>query len=470
MDNVALTMPLIYTPTVGLACQQFGPIWRQPRGLFISRQDRGSVADLLDNWPEDDVRVIVITDGERILGLGDLGANGMGIPIGKISLYVACAGIPPHLTLPITLDVGCDTMSIRDDPLYIGTQEPRLRGQPYMDLVDEVVDAVRAKWPRALLQWEDFATDNAFVLLNRHRRRICSFNDDVQGTATVVLAAVESACKVTGRPLPEQRILFFGAGSSAVGVGDLISGAVYRQMEGTITEAQARERCFYVDTNGLVCYARTKEGGGGGKGLREHKMPYCHKVEWAKDLMSSLDTVKPTVLIGLSTTGGAFDEAVVKKMSELNEKPVIFALSNPTSKAECTAQQAYEWSDGRALFACGSPFDNVVVNGKEHRPRQANNAYIFPGMGLGIVLSGASWVPDDLMHAAAKACADAVPEEELTEHGALCPPLDSIRSVSTKVAVAVVRAAQKAGVATVDLPADDELEAWITAQQYNPHP
>jgi malate dehydrogenase (oxaloacetate-decarboxylating)(NADP+) len=454
VDNLTEMMPIIYTPTVGEACKTFGHIFRRPRGLYVSIKDRGRVREVIANWPDDQVSVIVVTDGERILGLGDLGAHGMGIPIGKLSLYTACAGVPPFECLPITLDVGTENASLRQDPLYTGLYQPRVRGEEYDAFVEEFVQAVLERWPKVLLQWEDFATDNAFSLLTRYRDQLCTFNDDIQGTAAVVLSGLISACRVTGIPLEQQRLLFFGAGASATGVASLIVSAMVRN---GLSEAQARERCWFVDSKGLVTTGRTD--------LAAHKRPFAHPHEPVQDLATAVKTLKPTALIGLSTQPQTFTEPILRDLASFNQRPIVFALSNPTSKAECTAEQAYRFTDGRALFASGSPFDPVELNGRLHLPRQANNAYIFPGLGLGVVLSKASRVTDGMFHAAAHAAAHFVSEEDLAR-GALLPPLEDIRKVSASIAAAVVRLAQTEGLATAPVP--DDLDAWVRAGMYEP--
>ena len=395
IDNIELMMPIIYTPTVGEACQKFARIFRRPRGMFISAADRGRVTSVLRNWPESDVAVIVVTDGERILGLGDLGANGMGIPVGKLSLYTACAGIHPSQCLPIVLDAGTENEKLRSDPLYLGWDHPRLRGQEYDDFVEEFVVAVSEVFPSVLIQFEDFATRNALGLLARYRDRACTFNDDIQGTAAVTLAGLLSAARITGQAPREQKIVFLGAGSAATGIADLTVSAMVRD---GLDEASARSRCWFVDSKGLVVKSRDD--------LAAHKRPYAHEHEFLRDLLTVITELRPTTLIGVSGQPGTFDEAALRAMADVNQRPVVFALSNPTSKAECTAEQAYEWTEGRVVFASGSPFEPVVVDGTRYVPRQGNNAYIFPGIGLGVVLSGARRVTDEMFLSAAQVLAD----------------------------------------------------------------
>ncbi|MGM0384580.1 MAG: NAD-dependent malic enzyme, partial [Actinomycetota bacterium] len=373
-DNIETMMPIIYTPTVGQACQEFSHLFRRSRGMYVTIEDRGEVAALLANWPHDDVRVIVVTDGERILGLGDLGSNGMGIPIGKLSLYTACAGIDPATTLPITIDVGTDNHDLFHDPFYVGMKQPRVRGEAYDALLDEFMEAVTGRFPRALIQFEDFGNANAFRLLRKYRDRYCTFNDDIQGTASVALAGVLSALGVTGGGLAEQVFLFHGAGGAGLGIANLIAAAL---VEEGLTTAEARSRCWFVDSRGLVVASRTD--------LTENKLPFAHEAEPAPDLLAAVEALRPTFLIGVSGQPGAFTQDVVRRMAEYNERPVVFALSNPTSKAECTASHAYEWSDGRAVFSSGSPFAPVRHQDRTLVPGQGNNAYIFPGVGLGVL-------------------------------------------------------------------------------------
>jgi len=424
VDNLIEMLPIIYTPTVGEACRKFGHIFRRPRGLYLSVRDRGRVREVLRNWPDRDVAVIVATDGERILGLGDLGAHGMGIPIGKLAIYTACAGVPPFRCLPVMLDVGTDTTTLRDDPLYTGLRQPRVRGAEYDGLIEEFVMAVRDLFPGALLQWEDFATDNAIRLLERYQDRICSFNDDIQGTAAVVLSALLSACRVKGEKLGDQRLLFLGAGASATGVANLIASAMRRDGLG---ESEARARIWFFDSRGLVQSGRGD--------LAAHKRPYAHDHQPVDQFLEAVESLRPTGIIGLSTQGGAFDDRILEAMTRQNERPIVFALSNPTSSSECTGEAAYRVSRGTALFASGSPFPPTTVDGRVLIPGQANNAYIFPGLGLGIVLSGASRVSEGMFHVAARLVADSVAAEELAR-GTLLPALEGIRELSIQVAAA----------------------------------
>lgn len=454
IDHLEQMMPIIYTPTVGRACQQYSHIFRRPRGLYISAEDRGNVAQLVDNWPYDDVRIVVVTDGERILGLGDLGTNGMGIPVGKLSLYTACAGVSPESTLPVTIDVGTNNEALRNDPLYVGLPQPRVRGQAYDDLIEEFIDAVQTRYPNVLIQFEDFATENAFRLLDKYRNRVCTFNDDIQGTAAVTLAGLYSALRITGGDLLEQRILFLGAGEAAVGIADLIVTAL---MEEGLSEEEARERCWFVDSKGLVVSGRDD--------LAPHKRPYAHHYRFLPTLESAVEALLPTVLIGACGQPSTFTRPVVEAMAFINQHPIIFSLSNPTSQSECTAEEAYEWSDGRAIFASGSPFSPVTINRTRFVPGQANNAYVFPGIGLGVLVSESRLVTDEMFLAAAKALAAEVHEEDLA-CGRVYPALSRIRDVSLQVATAVAAVAYEQELAVTPEP-ENLLEA-IRAEMYQP--
>ncbi|MCO5198082.1 MAG: NAD-dependent malic enzyme [Anaerolineae bacterium] len=454
IDNLQEMMPIIYTPTVGKACQLFGHIYQRPRGLYISAEDRGEIADVVANWPHDNVRVIVVTDGERILGLGDLGANGMGIPVGKISLYTACGGIDPETTLPITLDAGTNNEKLLADPLYIGLPQRRLIGPEYDAFIDEFVEAVEERFPGVLIQFEDFANHNAFRLLKKYRHQVCTFNDDIQGTAAVALAGIYSALRITGKPLTEQQFLFLGAGEAGVGIADLIVSALG---EYGIMPDEARKQCWLVDSKGLVVAERDD--------LAPHKLPYAHDFQMIPSLLDAIETIKPTVLIGVCGQSRQFSEEIIRLMAHINERPIIFALSNPTSKAECSAEQAYTWSDGRAIYASGSPFPPFEYNGKQFVPGQGNNAYIFPGIGLGVVSVGARHVTDEMFMAAAHKLAELVDESDLSI-GLIYPPLDGIRAVSAEIGAAVAAVAYEQGLATTPHPTD--LRAFIKEQMYEP--
>lgn len=454
LEHVEEMLPIVYTPTVGEASQKFGRIFRRARGMYVSAEDRGRVADLLENWPESDVRVIVVTDGERILGLGDLGAHGMGIPIGKLSLYTALGGIRPSWCLPVTLDVGTDNEALREDPLYTGSVRPRLRGPEYDGFVEEFVQAVRGAFPGALIQFEDFATDNALGLLERYRDRVPCFNDDIQGTAAVALAGLLAAGRLTGANITDQRVLFLGAGAAATGIARLLVGAMERE---GLTSDEARGRIWLIDTGGLVVASRAD--------LAPHKRPFAHAHPQVTELVETVDKVRPTALVGVSGQGGAFTEPVLRAMARHSDRPVVFALSNPTRNSECTAEQAYRWTEGRAVFASGSPFAPVTVGGRTRVPGQGNNAYIFPGVGLGVLAAGATRVTDAAFHAAARTLAEHVGEEELRA-GCVYPPLGQIREVSAAIATAVARTAYEEGVASIPEPPD--LHAHVRALMWEP--
>ena len=454
IDNIEEIMPIIYTPVVGKACQLFGHIWRRPRGLYLTLNDKGRIAEVLRNWPMKKVGIIVVTDGERILGLGDLGANGMGIPIGKLALYTACAGVHPSLCLPITIDVGTNNEELLNDPLYIGLLQTRLRGEVYDELVDEFIWAVQDVFPGALIQFEDFSNQNAFRLLRKYQDQVCTFNDDIQGTASVTLAGIYSAIRITGQKLTDQKILFQGAGEAGVGIANLIVSAL--EAEG-MSHDEAKRKCWLVDSKGLVVKSRDN--------LQDHKLTYAHNHKIVPSLISAVETLKPTILIGVSGQPQTFTQPIVEAMGKINEQPVIFALSNPTSKAECTAEQAYSWTNGRAIFASGSPFDPVTLNGKTYVPGQGNNAYVFPGVGLGIIESGARHVTNEMFFVAAKALAKEVSEDDLAK-GSVYPPLPQIRDVSAVIASVVAEVAYERGLATVERP--DDLLDYMKSRQYQP--
>lgn len=454
MDNLEELMPIIYTPTVGKACQEYGHIFRRSRGFFLSINDRGRIAELLHNWPARDVKVIVVTDGERILGLGDLGASGMGIPIGKLSLYTACAGIHPTQCMPVAIDVGTDNATLLADPLYIGLRQKRIRGEEYDAFIEEFMHAVEKHFPGVLVQFEDFGNQNAFRLLERYRDRACVFNDDIQGTGAVALAGILSALRITGGKLCDQRMLFLGAGEAGLGIAENIANVL---VQDGLTLAEARKRCWFVDSKGLIVKDRGP--------LSEHKSHYAHEHTPCADLLSAVKAIQPTMLIGASGQAKAFTQEIFTLMAGFNERPVIFALSNPTSKAECTAEEAYTWTNGRAVFASGSPFGSVKLNGKALVPGQGNNAYIFPGVGLGVVCSGSRRVTDSMFIAAARTLAGLVRESELAE-GRVYPSLGRIHEVSHAIAVAVAEEAFEKNLNTHSRPED--LPNFIRSQMFKP--
>jgi malate dehydrogenase (oxaloacetate-decarboxylating)(NADP+) len=453
-DNIDEIQPLIYTPTVGLACQRFGLIFQRPRGLFIGVNDRGRIAELMGNWPYP-VKLIVVTDGERILGLGDLGANGMGIPVGKLSLYSACAGVHPEHCLPVMLDVGTNNEAFLNDPYYVGLRQKRLSGAAYYEFVDEFISAARKVFPGVVIQFEDFANHSAFRLLQKYRDKIPVFNDDIQGTAAVALAGLFSALRANGGKLADQTLLFLGAGEAATGIADLVVSAMVAQ---GASFAEALRRNWLVDSRGLVVRDRP--------GLTEHKLRYAHDHPPIDDFLTAIRTLKPTAIIGVAAVGGAFTPEMLQAMALINDRPIVFALSNPTSKAECSAEEAYRHTGGRALFACGSPYDPVQFEGKTFVPRQGNNSYIFPGVGLGAVASGARLVTDEMFMVAAHTLANLVSDVDI-EQGSLYPALPRIREVSAHIAAAVADVAYQRGLATGQAPND--LDAFIQAQMYDPH-
>ena len=441
-------MPIVYTPTVGLACQKYSRIFRRPRGLCISLRDRGRVDNLLANWPYQDIHIIVVTDGERILGLGDLGLNGMGIPVGKLSLYVAAAGIEPSKTLPVCLDVGTNNEELRHDPLYLGLDHPRERGETYDELIDEFIHAVHARWPHCIIQFEDFGNINAFRLLEKYRDEAPVFNDDIQGTGAVILAGLLGALRITKQSLTEQRIVFLGAGEAGIGIAEAMTTGM---KEEGLTEEEAKQRLWHVDVKGLVTRRRP------GK-LAPHELLFARDEPPINTLGRVVERVHPTVLVGVSGKPGLFNEMIVRSMATHVERPIIFALSNPTSKAECTAKQAYTWTDSQAIFASGSPFDPLTINGRFFRPGQGNNAYVFPGVGLGAIVSGAKRIVNSMFHQAAMTLAQAVPDK-LLEEGSVYPRQSEIQKVSVEIAAAVAREAYRLGINGE--PEPDDLDAYI---------
>lgn len=454
IEHLKELMPIVYTPTVGEACQLYGHIFRRPKGMYITSEDRGHIAEVLQNWPHEDVRIIVVTDGERILGLGDLGAAGMGIPVGKLTLYSGCAGIDPAKTLPITIDVGTNNEEFLNDPLYLGLPQKRLRGAAYDELIDEFMEAVAKTFPKAVIQLEDFANTNAFRLLTKYRDKYCLFDDDIQGTGAVTLAGLYSAIRLTGGRLSEHTFLFMGAGEAGIGIGNLIVQAMVSE---GLSEQEARRHCWFFDSKGLIVKSRTN--------LASHKIPYAHDHEFTDDFVTAIESIRPTGILGVAGIRGTFPKPVVEAMSRINDRPIIFALSNPTSKAECTAKEAYTWSKGRAVFACGSPFNPVDYGGKTFVPGQCNNTYIFPGVGLGAIVSEAERITDEMFFTAARTLANEVSESDLAL-GRVYPPLTRIREVSAKIAHDVAKVAYKRGLARLSRP--DDLMAYVRSQMYEP--
>ncbi|MBX3616035.1 NAD-dependent malic enzyme [Nitrosomonas sp.] len=454
IDHIEEILPLVYTPTVGEACKEFAHIFRKPQGFYITPDDHGNIATILKNWPEEDVRVIVVTDGERILGLGDLGANGMGIPIGKVALYVACAGIHPAQCMPVMLDVGTNNTSLREDPLYLGYPFPRISGDRYRSIVEEFINAVQIRYPNAIIQFEDFLTPHAFEFLDRYSPRIRCFNDDIQGTAAVTLAGIYSSCRITGKKFTDLNIMFLGTGSAAGGTAELVADALCAD---GLSRAQAQQRLWFIDRKGLV--TATNEN------IKPRIQPFAHAHD-ALSFADAISVIKPDVLIGATGVAGTFTETIVRRMATVNERPVIIALSNPTSHTECTAEQAYQWSEGRAIFASGSPFNAVQYRNQCYKPAQGNNAYIFPGIGLGIYASSARLITQSMFLAAARELARNVTDQELRD-GAVYPTLTRVREVSHAIALAVCRVAIDEGLTDTRLPQD--LSNYIRSLMYEPN-
>lgn len=453
IDHIEELMPVVYTPTVGLACQQFAYLFRESNGFYLSIEQRGRVRETLANWVTEDVRLIVVTDGERILGLGDLGVSGMGIPIGKLALYCACAGIDPAHCLPITLDVGTNNSEFQQDPRYLGRREDRVREEAYDDFIEEFIGAVQERFPKALLQFEDFATPNAVALLERYRDRLLCFNDDIQGTAAVSLAGLVAATRLTGTKLSEMRFLFVGAGSAATGIASLLALAMERE---GLSAGEARSRCVLCDSKGVITRSR--------ESLTPHSAPFAADLE-PMSYVEAIDATKPHAIIGATGRSGMFTAEVISKMANWQDHPIIFALSNPTSRAECTAEEAYRHSEGRAIFASGSPFAPVEINGEMKIPGQGNNAYVFPGLGLGVLAAEARRITDAMLITAAQALAETVSEERLAQ-GSLYPPLHDIRKVSQQIAIAVARTASEEGLTETVI--DDAFAERVSAGMYDP--
>jgi malate dehydrogenase (oxaloacetate-decarboxylating)(NADP+) len=458
MSDPATYMPLVYTPTVGEACQKFDQIFRATRGLYLPIHARGRVRELLANWPETDVRFIVVTDGERILGLGDLGVGGMGIPIGKLALYTACAGVPPMHCLPVMLDVGTNNQTLLDDPLYLGLRQERVRGADYDAFLDEFVNAVQDAYPKCCIQWEDFANINAVPLLARYKDKVCTYNDDIQGTAAVALAGVYGALRISGQKLTDQRFLFLGGGSAATGIAELISEAM--ALEGLDIDA-ARRRNTLFDVNGLMVRSRTD--------LAAFQQPFAIDHEPLGSFVDAVRALKPTGIIGVSTVPKLFNQAVIEAMSEINERPIIFPYSNPTSRSECTAEEAYRWSKGQAIFASGSPFGPVEIEGRQFVPGQGNNVYIFPAMGMAVFATESTRVTEEMFIVAAKAVAEQVSDESL-EKGLIYPPQSRIFEASMHVAAKVAEYIFEHGFARVERPRDllEHMKSVAYSPVYRP--
>ncbi|KAL8102465.1 hypothetical protein AgCh_027092 [Apium graveolens] len=459
IDNVEELLPVVYTPTVGEACQKYGSIFRRPQGLYISLKEKGKILEVLKNWPEKNIQVIVVTDGERILGLGDLGCQGMGIPVGKLALYTALGGVRPSACLPITIDVGTNNESLLNNEFYIGLKQRRATGKEYADLLQEFMTAVKQNYgEKVLVQFEDFANHNAFELLSKYSTTHLVFNDDIQGTASVVLSGIVSSLKLIGGMLADHTFLFLGAGEAGTGIAELIALEMSKQTK--IHLEETRKKIWLVDSKGLIVSHRKES-------LQHFKKPWAHEHEPCTTLIDAVKAIKPTVLIGTSGQGKTFTKEVVEAMASFNKKPLIMALSNPTSQAECTAEEAYNWSEGRAVFASGSPFDPVKYNNQLYIPGQANNAYIFPGLGLGLVMSGAIRMHDEMLLAASEALACQVTQEHY-DKGMTFPPFSNIRTISANIAAKVAAKAYDLGLAT-RLPRPEDLVKFAESCMYSPN-
>ena len=454
MSDPARFLPIVYDPTIGEACLKFGHIFRGPRGMYLSIKRRGHVKEILRNWPQKDVRFICVTDGGRILGLGDLGANGMGIPIGKLQLYTAAAAVPPQILMPMYLDAGTNNEPYLADPLYLGLRERRPATEDLFSFVDEFMEAVQEVFPKCCVHFEDWTGVDAMHLLKRYRDKYCIYNDDVQGTAGITLAGMINATKLKGTQLKDEKYLFLGAGSAGIGLANLLCSALVDQGM-TLKDAQASVHMF--DVNGLLESTRTD--------LVDFQLPYAHPHAPTRDFVAAIESIKPTTIIGVSTIGGAFNQQVIEAMARINERPVILALSNPTEKAECTPEQAYTWSGGKAIYAAGVPFDPVQINGKTYLSGQANNFYIFPAVAMAIYATQAKRVSDEMFIEAAKAVADQVTPELLAQ-GLLYPLQANILETEIKTAARVAKLVFDSGLAGIDRPAD--MEALIRQHVYTP--
>jgi malate dehydrogenase (oxaloacetate-decarboxylating)(NADP+) len=454
MSDPARFLPIVYDPTIGEACLKFGHIFRGPRGMYLSIKRRGHVKEILRNWPQKDLRFICVTDGGRILGLGDLGANGMGIPIGKLQLYTAAAAVPPQVLMPMYLDAGTNNEQYLQDPLYLGLRERRPSTEDLYSFVDEFMEAVQEVFPKCCVHFEDWTGVDAVHLLERYRDKYCCYNDDVQGTAGITLAGMINATKLKGTQLKDEKYLFLGAGSAGIGLANLLCSALVDQ---GMSLKEAQSRVYMFDVNGLLESTRTD--------LVDFQLPYAHKHAPTRDFVAAIKSIKPTTIIGVSTIGGAFTKEVVEAMSRINERPVILALSNPTQHAECTAEQAYTWSNGKAIYAAGVPFQPVQYKGQTFIPGQANNFYIFPAVAMAIYATQAKRVSDEMFIEAAKAVADQV-SPELLKQGLLYPLQANILETEIKTAARVAKLVFDSGLATVERPAD--MEAFIRSHVYTP--
>jgi malate dehydrogenase (oxaloacetate-decarboxylating)(NADP+) len=454
MSDPARFLPIVYDPTIGEACLKFGHIYRQARGMYLSITRRGKVKEILKNWPQKDVRFICVTDGGRILGLGDLGANGAGIPIGKLQLYTACAGVPPQYLLPMYLDAGTNNEQYLHDPLYLGMRKTRPVTADLYSFVDEFVEAVQEVFPKCCIHFEDWTGADAVHLLQRYRDKYCVYNDDVQGTAGITLAGMINAAKIKGTKLKDEKYLFLGAGSAGIGLANLLCSALIAQ---GMSLKEAQSRVYMFDINGLLEASRTD--------LLDFQKPYAHHHTPTRDFVAAIESIKPTTIIGVSTIGGAFNQKVIETMARINERPVVLALSNPTEHAECTAEQAYTWSKGKAIYAAGVQFAPVHYNGQTFLPGQANNFYIFPAVGMAIFATQAKRVTDEMFIEAGQAVADQVPSE-LLKQGLLYPLQSNILEAEIQTAARVAKLVFDSGLATVPRPTD--MVAFIRKHVYKP--
>jgi malate dehydrogenase (oxaloacetate-decarboxylating)(NADP+) len=454
MSNPAYFLPIVYDPTIAEACLKYSHIYRGPRGMYLSITRRGKVKEVLQNWPQKDVRFICVTDGGRILGLGDIGANGTEIPIGKLELYTACAGVPPQFLLPMFLDAGTNNEHYLHDPLYLGIRRTRPSTEELYSFVDEFVEAVQDVFPKCCIHFEDWTGTDAVHLLQRYRDKYCIYNDDVQGTAGIVLAGMINAAKIKGTKLSDEKYLFLGAGSAGIGLADLLCAAM---AEEGLTLKQAQSKVYMFDINGLLETTRTD--------LVDFQKPYAHKHPPTRDFVAAIESIKPTTIIGVSTVGGAFNQKVIEAMSRINDRPVVLALSNPTERAECTPDQAYTWSNGKAIYAAGVQFPSVHFNGQTFLPGQANNFYIFPAIGMAVFATQASRVTDEMFIEAARAVADQVPSE-LLKQGLLYPLQSNILETEIQTAARVAKLVFDSGLARVERPKD--MVAYIRRHVYKP--
>ena len=454
ISEPAKFLPLVYTPTVGEACERFGHITRHARALCISIEQKGNIKELLRNWPVKDVRFTVVTDGERILGLGDLGICGIGISIGKLILYTSCAGVPPEYTLPVVLDAGTNNEAFLSDPLYPGLKKKRVSGKEFDDFVDEFVIAINEVFPKICIQWEDFAGKDAIPILDKYRDKVCNFNDDIQGTAAVATAGIITGSRFSGKSFREQKVLFLGAGAAAFGIANML---VHKFQKDGLRREEAYDRVWMFDVNGLLVKSRTD--------LADHQKDFAHEIEPSNDFAASILKIKPTAIIGVSTVGGAFNQQVIENMCAVNERPVIFPYSNPTSRSECTAEQAYTWSKGKAIFASGSPFAPVTYEGHIFTPGQGNNVYIFPAVGLAVFATEAKRVTDEMFVTAAEAVAEEITDENFAK-GLIYPLINDILQVSFNVAIKVAEKIFESGLAGIEKPKD--IRKFIKSKMYEP--